>query len=73
MVISPSFYPLFAALLANVTAQVLKLFIFYFRSNRWDLHQVISCGGFPCISSRKAESSCCTFSVSPWLRDYLYS
>ena len=47
MVISPSFYPLFAALLANVTAQVLKLFIFYFRSNRWDLHQVISCGGFP--------------------------
>ena len=45
MVISPSFYPLFAALLANVTAQVLKLFIFYFRSNRWDLHQVIS----PCL------------------------
>ena len=34
-------------MLANVTAQVLKLFIFYFRSNRWDLHQVISCGGFP--------------------------
>ena len=36
-----------AALLANVVAQVLKLFIFYFRSSRWDLHQVISCGGFP--------------------------
>lgn len=44
---SPSLYPLIAALLANVVAQVLKLFIFYFRSGRWDLHQVISCGGFP--------------------------
>ena len=47
MTISPSLYPLIAALLANVAAQVLKLFIFYFRSSRWDLHQVISCGGFP--------------------------
>ena len=47
MIISPSLYPLIAALLANVAAQVLKLFNFYFRSGRWDLHQVISCGGFP--------------------------
>ena len=43
MIISPSLYPLIAALLANVAAQVLKLFNFYFRSGRWDLHQVISC------------------------------
>src|SRR5699024_11495970 len=47
MIVSPSLYPLIAALLANVAAQVLKLFNYYFRSGRWDLHQVISCGGFP--------------------------
>ena len=46
MIVSPSLYPLIAALLANVAAQVLKLFNYYFRSGRWDLHQVISCGGF---------------------------
>lgn len=42
-----SIYPLVAALLANVIAQVLKPIVLYFRTKKLDVHQCIACGGFP--------------------------
>lgn len=42
-----SIYPLLAALLANVFAQVLKPVVLYLRTQKLDVHQCIACGGFP--------------------------
>lgn len=38
---------MFAALLANVTAQLLKPLFLMSRTKRFDMRQTISCGGFP--------------------------
>ncbi|MBS6374893.1 MAG: divergent PAP2 family protein [Erysipelotrichaceae bacterium] len=40
-------FPMFAALLANVTAQLLKPLFLMSRTKRFDMRQTISCGGFP--------------------------
>lgn len=42
-----SIYPLLAALMANVFAQVLKPVVLYLRTQKLDVHQCIACGGFP--------------------------
>lgn len=42
-----SLYPITAALLANVIAQVLKPFFLYIRTKQFDIHQTIASGGFP--------------------------
>lgn len=42
-----SLYPISAALLANVIAQVMKPFFLYFRTKKFDIHQTIASGGFP--------------------------
>ena len=42
-----SFYPLAVALVANLLAQILKPFFLYLRTKKFDVHQCISCGGFP--------------------------
>lgn len=42
-----SLYPICAALLANVIAQVMKPFFLYFRTKKFDVHQTIASGGFP--------------------------
>ena len=42
-----SLFPLVCALLANVTAQVAKLFIYYYRTGEWNLQWVLMSGGFP--------------------------
>ena len=46
-----SFYPLVAALLSNFVAQVLKPFVLYMRTQKFDIHQCIACGGFPSSQS----------------------
>lgn len=40
-------YPLWAALLANVLAQVIKPIVYYYRTERFDIHYTFACGGFP--------------------------
>lgn len=42
-----SLYPIMAALLANVIAQIMKPFFLYFRTKHFDIHQTIASGGFP--------------------------
>ena len=42
-----SIYPLLAALLANVFAQVLKPVVLYLRTQKLEVHQCIAWGGFP--------------------------
>lgn len=42
-----SIYPLMAALLANIIAQILKPIVLYLRTRKIDVHQCIACGGFP--------------------------
>lgn len=42
-----SIYPLAAALLANILAQVLKPIVLYLRTKKFDMQQCIACGGFP--------------------------
>lgn len=42
-----SLFPLVAALIANVTAQVLKLFVYYYRTGQWNFQWVFMSGGFP--------------------------
>lgn len=51
-----SIYPLAAALLANILAQVLKPVVLYFRTKKVDIHQCISCGGFPSSHSSTVTS-----------------
>lgn len=45
--IPSSLYPLVAALLSNILAQVLKTVVYYYRTGKWDFHWVIASGGFP--------------------------
>ncbi len=40
-------FPLWAALLANLIAQLLKPVFLYIRTKKFDIHQTIACGGFP--------------------------
>lgn len=40
-------FPLWIALLSNIAAQVLKPFIYYYRSGKFDFHYTLACGGFP--------------------------
>lgn len=40
-------FPLWAALIANVLAQVLKTLIYYYRTGKFDIHYTFACGGFP--------------------------
>ncbi len=40
-------FPLWAALLANLIAQLLKPVFLYMRTKKFDIHQTIACGGFP--------------------------
>lgn len=42
-----AFYPICAAILANIVAQILKPFFLYFRTRKFDIHQTIASGGFP--------------------------
>ncbi len=42
-----SFYPIMAALSANVCAQVLKPLLLYAKTKKFDVHQTIASGGFP--------------------------
>lgn len=42
-----SLYPISAALLANIMAQVLKPLFLYFRTRNFDVTQTIASGGFP--------------------------
>ncbi|WP_416324715.1 divergent PAP2 family protein [[Eubacterium] hominis] len=56
-----SIYPLLAALLANVLAQVLKPFVLYLRTKKFDVHQCIACGGFP--SSHSSTVSALTIAI----------
>ncbi len=41
------YYPLIAALLANIIAQVMKPVFLYFRTKRFDFRQTFASGGFP--------------------------
>ena len=56
-----SIYPLVAALLANVIAQVLKPIVLYFRTKELDVHQCIACGGFP--SSHSSTVTALTIAI----------
>lgn len=42
-----TYFPLIAAILSNVIAQLLKPIFLYFRTRKFDLRQTISSGGFP--------------------------
>ena len=42
-----SIYPLIAALLSNVIAQIIKPFTKYRKTKEFDLYEVLSSGGFP--------------------------
>lgn len=42
-----SLYPITAAILANLAAQILKPNFLYRKTNRFDIHQTIASGGFP--------------------------
>lgn len=42
-----SLFPLLAALISNVIAQLLKPVVLYFRTGKIDLHWCIASGGFP--------------------------
>ncbi|MEG0365069.1 MAG: divergent PAP2 family protein, partial [Erysipelotrichales bacterium] len=41
------YYPLIAALLANVIAQFLKPFALYLKTKSFDKYQFLAAGGFP--------------------------
>jgi hypothetical protein len=59
--IPASLFPLVSALLANLVAQWLKLFIYYYRTGKWDMHWVLMSGGFP--SSHSATVTALTLCV----------
>ena len=44
-------YPITAAILANLLAQVLKPYFLYRKTKRFDIHQTIASGGFPSSQS----------------------
>ena len=56
-----SIYPLAAALIANIVAQILKPFVLYLRTQKFDIHQCIACGGFP--SSHSSTVSALTIAI----------
>jgi len=53
-----SLYPITAALLANLCAQILKPFFLYRRTKRFDVHQTIASGGFPSSHSSTVTALC---------------
>lgn len=55
-------FPLWAALLANVIAQVSKPFFYYYRTGKFDIRYTIACGGFP--SSHTSTVTALTLSVA---------
>lgn len=57
-----SIYPLMAALLANILAQILKPIVLYLRTRKLDIHQCIACGGFP--SSHSSTVSGLTVAIA---------
>lgn len=57
-----SLFPLAAALLSNVLAQLLKPFFLYFRTGKFDLHWCIASGGFP--SSHSSTVTALTTAVA---------
>lgn len=56
-----SIYPLAAALLSNIIAQILKPIVLYLRTQKFDVQQCIACGGFP--SSHSATVTGLTLAV----------
>ncbi len=56
-----SLYPLLAALIANVVAQVAKIFTWYWKSGEWDWEQVYASGGFP--SSHSSTVTALTLAI----------
>lgn len=54
-------YPFWAAIIANVIAQILKPFIRYIRTKEWMPHLVIESGGFP--SSHTSSVAALTLAV----------
>lgn len=56
-----SLFPLVAALLSNVIAQVLKLFVYYYRTGEWNFEWVFMSGGFP--SSHSATVTALSLTV----------
>ncbi len=40
-------FPLWIAVLSNIVAQVAKPFIYYYRTDKFDIHYTVTCGGFP--------------------------
>lgn len=42
-----NFYPLIAALLANIIAQLLKPFTHYVKTKKFDIDEIFASGGFP--------------------------
>lgn len=49
-------YPITAAILANLLAQVLKPYFLYRKTKRFDIHQTIASGGFPSSHSSTVTS-----------------
>lgn len=42
-----TFYPLIAALLSNILAQLFKPVSKYLKTGKWDFYQILAAGGFP--------------------------
>lgn len=55
-------FALWAALLANLIAQLLKPVFLYMRTKKFDIHQTIACGGFP--SSHSSTVAALTSAVA---------
>ena len=49
-------FPLWAALIANVIAQVSKPFFYYIKTNQWRWTHIFESGGFPCPHTATASS-----------------
>ena len=54
-------YPFWAAIIANITAQLLKPVTHYVKTHEWDWHQVFESGGFP--SSHSSTVAALTLAV----------
>ena len=44
---SDSLFILVTSLLSNVIAQISKMFVYYYRTGKWDIHWCLASGGFP--------------------------
>ena len=40
-------FPLWAALISNISAQLIKPFVYYFRTGKFDIQYTVACGCFP--------------------------